>query len=110
MRYHAQKSCYAISVSHMPLTARQHLSLVRRLKYKWPSANAFRSTSTLTDNGDYVPISPTPKKGYPIQLRLRNYREGYHRDAPRLNLMLPKYSYLKIDADYEVPIQMLVKE
>lgn len=24
--------------------------------------------------------------------------------------MLPKYSYLKIDSDYEVPIQMLVKE
>ena len=27
-------------------------------------------TSTFKDHGDYVPISPTPKKGFAIQLRL----------------------------------------
>jgi hypothetical protein len=63
----------------------------------------------LKDGGDYVPISPTPKKGYAIQLRLRNYHEGHHRDAARLIPILPKYSYLKIDLYYEVPIQMLVE-
>ncbi|KAG9233110.1 hypothetical protein BJ875DRAFT_465023 [Amylocarpus encephaloides] len=67
------------------------------------------NTSTRSDSGDYIPISPTPKKGFPIQLRLRNYREWY-RDAPRIVPMLPKYSYLKIDSDYEIPLQMLVEE
>jgi hypothetical protein len=41
-------------------------------------------TSTLKDDYDYVPISPAPKKGYAIELRLRNHREGHHRDAARL--------------------------
>ncbi|KAE8440721.1 hypothetical protein EG329_006772 [Mollisiaceae sp. DMI_Dod_QoI] len=59
-------------------------------------------TSTLKDDGDYVPISPTPKKGYVIRLRL--YREGNHRDATKLIPILAKYPYLKIDSSYEVPI------
>ncbi|KAH8586108.1 hypothetical protein B0O99DRAFT_645359 [Bisporella sp. PMI_857] len=33
-----------------------------------------------------------------------------YRNAARLIPILPKYSYLKIDSDYEVPIQMLVEE
>merc|ERR1711900_41440 len=30
-------------------------------------------TSTSKADGNYVPITPTPKKGYTIQLQLRNY-------------------------------------
>jgi len=33
MRYHAQKSWYAISVSHIPLTASQHLFLFFNSSY-----------------------------------------------------------------------------
>lgn len=61
------------------------------------------------EDGDYVPISPTPKKGFTVQLRLRNYLEWHHQDAVRSIPILPKYSYLKIDSYYEVPIQMLVE-
>ncbi|KAL2071831.1 hypothetical protein VTL71DRAFT_13066 [Oculimacula yallundae] len=64
-------------------------------------------TSSLRDDGEYIPISPTPKKNYPIQIRLRNQLIGnYHYTAVRIP-MLPLYSYLKIDSYYEVPIQML---
>jgi hypothetical protein len=63
----------------------------------------------LKDDGDYIPISPTPKKGFAIQLRLRNHLEWYHQDAVLFFTTLPKYSYLKIDSYYEVPIQMLVE-
>lgn len=49
-------------------------------------------------------------KGFAIQLRLRHYRGWHHRDAARLIPILPKDSYLKIDSEYEVPIQMLVEE
>jgi hypothetical protein len=61
----------------------------------------------LKDDGEYVPISPTPKKGYAIQIRLRNQLEWYHRDAVLRITMLPLFSYLKIDSYYEVPIQIL---
>ncbi|KAF7911520.1 uncharacterized protein EAE98_011990 [Botrytis deweyae] len=48
-------------------------------------------TSTVKDDHEYVPIAPTPKKPYPIQIQLRSSSD----------------SYLKIDACYEVPIQAL---
>ncbi|KAJ5383502.1 hypothetical protein N7517_001413 [Penicillium concentricum] len=65
-------------------------------------------TSTLDDGGDYVPISPTRKERYPIQLRLRNYPD---RNSEQILIIsqLEKYSYLKIDECYEVPLQMLLK-
>lgn len=64
-------------------------------------------TSTLKDDGDYVPISPTPKKGFEIQLQLRNRHMWYFGEDVLFLTILPKYSYLKIDSYYEVPIQML---
>ncbi|MCJ1321295.1 hypothetical protein MMC15_006639 [Xylographa vitiligo] len=66
-------------------------------------------TSTLTNNSDYVPISPTPKKGYPIQLLFRNSLQWYRGDVALFIPILLKSSYLKIDSYYEVPIQMLVE-
>ncbi|KAF7923475.1 uncharacterized protein EAE97_010913 [Botrytis byssoidea] len=64
-------------------------------------------TSTVKDGHEYVPIAPTPKKPYPIQIQLRN-SSGYScgqwvRQFTTLHLD----SYLKIDACYEVPIQAL---
>lgn len=67
-------------------------------------------TSTRKDQSEYVPISPTPKKGFAIQLRLRDYPGWYHGDAGLFFTTLRKNSYLKIDSSYEVPIQMLVEE
>ncbi|RDL31342.1 uncharacterized protein BP5553_09551 [Venustampulla echinocandica] len=46
-------------------------SMPRKLGY----VKVMTITSTLKDDGDYVPISPILKKGSPIQLRLRNYFE-----------------------------------
>jgi hypothetical protein len=60
-------------------------------------------------DGDYVPISPTPKKGFAIQLRLRNHLGLNYRDIVLFITTLPKYSYLRIDSYYEVPIQILVE-
>ena len=56
-------------------------------------------TSNDEDDGEYVPISPTPKDGYAVRIRLRNYHEWYS--------LLEKYWYLKIGEYYEVPVQML---
>ncbi|TAQ88222.1 hypothetical protein B7494_g3444 [Chlorociboria aeruginascens] len=58
------------------------------------------------DGADDVPISPTPKKGYAIQLQLRNYLEWYRGDTGRFIPSMPKYSCLKIDSYGEVPIQI----
>jgi len=93
----------------LPEKVRGHMVLVlggvpRRLDY----VKVMTITSTLKSNGDYVPISPTPKKGYTIQLQLRNYLVWHNRDTARFIPALQKYSYLKIDSYYEVPIQMLV--
>ncbi|KAI9646859.1 hypothetical protein NHQ30_004859 [Ciborinia camelliae] len=64
-------------------------------------------TSKVKDDREYVPISPTRKKPYPIQLRLRN-SWCYSDNGVAIQLTsLPLYSYLKIDEYYEVPIQML---
>lgn len=64
-------------------------------------------TSKLKEDGDYVPIFPTPKESYSIQLRLRNQVGWYYQDAVLHITTLPRFSYLKIDSYYEVPIQML---
>jgi hypothetical protein len=65
-------------------------------------------TSTLNDGGDYVPISPTRKERYLIQLRLRNYLDRTSEQIMNIS-QLEKYSYLKIDECYEVPLQMLLE-
>lgn len=62
----------------------------------------------LKDHGDYVPISPTPKRSFAIQLRLRNHL-GWYGDIALIFVTLPKHSYLKIDSYYEVPLQLLVE-
>ncbi|KAF7910460.1 hypothetical protein BELL_0072g00120 [Botrytis elliptica] len=64
-------------------------------------------TSTVKDDHEYVPIAPTPKRPYPIQIQLRN-SSGYSRGQwVRRFTALRLDSYLKIDACYEVPIQAL---
>lgn len=64
-------------------------------------------TSKLKNIGDYVPISPTPKKGFPIQIQLaNNWVWSRGQTVPYLTI-LSVNSYLKIDSYYEVPIQML---
>ncbi|CZT06992.1 uncharacterized protein RAG0_12568 [Rhynchosporium agropyri] len=65
-------------------------------------------TSTFKAGSDYVPIAPTPKKGYTIQLQLRTYRVWHNGSEERYFQRLLKHSYLKIDSSYEVPTQMLV--
>ncbi|KAJ5556634.1 hypothetical protein N7494_000549 [Penicillium frequentans] len=91
----------------LPDKARGHMVLVvstvpGKLKY----VKVMTITSRLKDDGDYIPIAPTPKKGFPIQLRLRNYPKWHNGDVARVIPILQKYSYLKINAYYEVPIQM----
>jgi hypothetical protein len=49
------------------------------------------------------------KKGYAIQLRLRNHFEWHRRDVVRCIPTLAQPSYLQIDSEYEVPIQVLVE-
>ncbi|CZR69189.1 uncharacterized protein PAC_19089 [Phialocephala subalpina] len=56
---------------------------------------------------DYIPISPTPKKPYPIQLRLRSHFVWSRGSLVPAYPSLGPSSYLKIDEWYEVPIQML---
>lgn len=63
----------------------------------------------MKDHNDYVPIAPTPKKGFAIQLQLRNRRGWYHGEEVIFLTTLPEYSYLKIDSHFEVPIQVLVE-
>ncbi|ESZ93838.1 hypothetical protein SBOR_5779 [Sclerotinia borealis F-4128] len=64
---------------------------------------------SLKDDHEYIPISPVPKKPYPIQLRIRNNLGWvYSRGQAVLRLTtLPKFSFLKIDEYYEVSIHML---
>ncbi|CZR67731.1 uncharacterized protein PAC_17630 [Phialocephala subalpina] len=111
-KFKSRSECLGLGVLTLDVTdiVRSHMVLVVDIvPGKVDYVKVMTITSTLKDDGDYVPISPTPKKGYAIQLRLRNYHEGHHRDAARLIPILPKYSYLKIDSSYEVPIQMLVE-
>ncbi|KAJ8060235.1 hypothetical protein OCU04_010579 [Sclerotinia nivalis] len=66
-------------------------------------------TTSLKNNHEYVPISPTRKKPYDIQIKLRNNLGwGYSCGQPVIFITtLPELSYLKIDEFYEVPIQAL---
>ncbi|KAH8647810.1 hypothetical protein BX600DRAFT_475885 [Xylariales sp. PMI_506] len=88
----------------VPDIVRKHMVLVVDITGKKDHVKVMTITSTLTDDGDYVPISPTPKRGFAIQLRLRNY-------SPYAGVLhistLPLKSYLKIDSSYRVPIQAL---
>lgn len=69
----------------------------------WPA----KITAATADDSEYVPISPTPKKGYPIQLRLRSHTAWSRGTVVVCYPSLGPTSYLKIDEYYEVPIQML---
>ncbi|KIM99963.1 hypothetical protein OIDMADRAFT_30332 [Oidiodendron maius Zn] len=94
----------------VPDVVRSHMVLVLDIvPGKLDYVKVMTITSTPKDNRDYVPISPTPKKGFAIQLRLRNRPGWYHGDAVLFFTILPKNSYLKIDSYYEVPIQVLVE-
>lgn len=113
-----------IDATIIPHIVRRHMVLVvgavprmggRYVKVMTVSAETDRSstkslqiTTTLNDGGDYVPISPTRKERYPIQLRLRDYPD---RNSEQIMIIsqLEKYSYLKIDECYEVPLQMLLE-
>ncbi|APA13220.1 hypothetical protein sscle_10g079900 [Sclerotinia sclerotiorum 1980 UF-70] len=66
-------------------------------------------TTKVIENHDYVPISPTRKKPYDIQIKLRNNLGwGYSRGQPAIFITtLPELSYLKIDEFYEVPVEAL---
>ena len=68
-------------------------------------------TSKLRSDGEYLPISPTKKKPFPIQLRLQNGPESIHWNMRILNpTVLRLFSYLKIDSHYEVPLHILKEE
>ncbi|KAH8790829.1 hypothetical protein F5882DRAFT_257432, partial [Hyaloscypha sp. PMI_1271] len=111
-KFKSRSQCLGLGMPTLDVTdvVRSHMVLVldivpRKLDY----VKVMTITSTRKNHGEYVPISPTPKKGFAIQLRLRTYLEGHHRDAARLIPILRKHSYLKIDSSYEVPIQMSVE-
>lgn len=63
----------------------------------------------MKNDGDYVPIAPTSKKGFEIQLRLRNHLGLNQQDIVLFITTLPKYSYLKIDSCYKLPFQALIE-
>lgn len=71
-----------------------------------PKTKGLQITSTSHDDGEYIPISPTPKKGYSIQLRLRSHTIVSRGAVKRQYPSLGPSSFLKIDGSYEVPIQM----
>lgn len=66
-------------------------------------------TSSLKAGGDYVPIWPTPQYGCQIQLKLQEYHLQSYAGPVLITPILPKYSYLKIDSCFEVPIISLVE-
>jgi hypothetical protein len=68
-------------------------------------------TSKCRPDGEYFPISPTKKKPFPIQLRLRNGPESIFHNMRIINpIALRLFSYLKIDSHYEVPLRILKEE
>ncbi|KAF1809577.1 hypothetical protein P152DRAFT_153203 [Eremomyces bilateralis CBS 781.70] len=68
-------------------------------------------TSKLRPDGEYLPISPTKKKPFPIQLRLQNGPESIVHNMRIINITaLRLFSYLKIDSYYEVPLRILREE
>ncbi|KAH6718696.1 hypothetical protein BKA61DRAFT_454870, partial [Leptodontidium sp. MPI-SDFR-AT-0119] len=64
-------------------------------------------TSTRTPTDDYLPISPTLKRLYPMQIRLQNNRAVIGNRAVLQVTALRKNSYLRIDCSYEVSIVVL---
>ncbi|TEY67912.1 hypothetical protein BOTCAL_0124g00100 [Botryotinia calthae] len=64
-------------------------------------------TSTVKDGHEYVPIAPTPKRPYAIQIQLCNSLGYFRGQWVRRFTALRLDSYLKIDSCYEVPIQAL---
>ncbi|KAH7418764.1 hypothetical protein BKA64DRAFT_635883 [Cadophora sp. MPI-SDFR-AT-0126] len=93
----------------LPEKVRGHMVLVLGgVPGKSAHVKVMTITSKLKADGDYVPISPTPKKGYSIQLQLRNYPVWHNGGERRYFQRFSKHSYLKIDSYYEVPTQMLV--
>merc|ERR1711964_524841 len=76
-----------------------------------------RKVSSCESNANYLDVEgrrqlranyATPKKGYTIQLQLRNYLVWHNEGEGRYFQRFTKHSYLKIDSYYEVPTQMLV--
>jgi len=65
-------------------------------------------TSKLREDWEYLPIAPTRKKPFPIQLQFRNGPEFIQGNVRMLNVTkLPLFSYLRIDESYEVPLEMM---
>ena len=58
--------------------------------------------------GDYLPIVPTPKKPYPLQLNFINPLPEFVRLGKLMRFSrLPLLSYLKVGISYEIPIRAL---
>ncbi|KAL3421824.1 hypothetical protein PVAG01_05980 [Phlyctema vagabunda] len=94
--FKSRSECLGLGIltPDVPDIVRSHMVLVLNIMPgKLDYMKVITITSTLKDNCDYVPISPAPKKGYTIQLRLRNYRKGHHRDTTRLIPILPNREY-----------------
>ncbi|KUJ07675.1 uncharacterized protein LY89DRAFT_351180 [Mollisia scopiformis] len=97
-----------VQIPDIPDAVKLHMVLVLDLvPGKHQLLKVMIITTTSAVDGEYVPISPTPKKGYAIQLRLRSHTVWHHGAAVTRYPSLGTDSYLKIDEHYEVPIQML---
>ncbi|KAF2422739.1 hypothetical protein EJ08DRAFT_653036, partial [Tothia fuscella] len=87
---------------------RAHMILV----LDWvPGRNDYVKVMTITSknhDGEYLPISPTPKKPYPFQLNFANPLPEFLWTGKLMRFTwLPLLSYLKVDASYDVPISAL---
>ncbi|KAH6673455.1 hypothetical protein B0J14DRAFT_480924, partial [Halenospora varia] len=97
----SKSECASLSMADdiLPDIVRSHMVFVLEVI---PWKKHYVKIMTATEN-EYVPISPTRKKPYAFQLRLKDCRTWSGLYIERLD----KYSYLKIDEFYEVPIDML---
>ncbi|KAH8745738.1 hypothetical protein F5882DRAFT_471563 [Hyaloscypha sp. PMI_1271] len=74
--FKSRSECLGLGMLPLGVTdvVRSHMVLVLEIvPGKLDYVKVMTITSMRKDQGDYVPISPTPKKGFAIQLRLRDY-------------------------------------
>ncbi|PVH94794.1 hypothetical protein DM02DRAFT_180496 [Periconia macrospinosa] len=108
-RSRAECADLGIAYPDLPKLVTCHMVFVLNWVPKRPGyVKVMTITSKARPVGECIPIAPTRKRPYPIQIHLQNGPEENHPNGRIIYpTTLPKFSYLRIDSSYEIPLSVL---
>ncbi|KAF2730859.1 hypothetical protein EJ04DRAFT_29673 [Polyplosphaeria fusca] len=110
-RFRSETECEELRLTlsnEITKVIRQHMVLALGRVPERPGYVEVMTVTTKDQSGQNLPISPTPKRHYPLQLRFINpLPENVFGGTLMRFTTLPKLSYLRVDKSYEVPLSAL---